>query len=159
MDKPEISENIKLDSSLIFCHRYKSIINEGKCLSIILGTTNKEDLITCREKCDYGIELRESCPFNDRWKDYKIDISNKETVQPKEIEEPKIKESPIMVNANLLKEVRNNMGLSQKKLAEILGVTPRSISRWETGDGKISDKNKENIIKKLKLSNDYFQNY
>lgn len=32
-----------------------------------------------------------------------------------------------------LKELRNERALTQEQLAEIIGVTNRSISRWENG--------------------------
>lgn len=36
-----------------------------------------------------------------------------------------------------LKGARANRDISQKELAETLGVTPTSLSQWETGDKKI----------------------
>lgn len=33
-----------------------------------------------------------------------------------------------------LKELRKEKGITQEQLAEILGITNRTISHWETGD-------------------------
>lgn len=35
---------------------------------------------------------------------------------------------------NFLKELRKEKGVTQEQLAEVLGVSNRSISRWENGD-------------------------
>ena len=37
------------------------------------------------------------------------------------------------VEPNVLRYARRAMGLTQAQLADILGVTPETISRWETG--------------------------
>ena len=34
---------------------------------------------------------------------------------------------------NLLKKLRSEKGLTQEQLAEILNVSNRTVSRWETG--------------------------
>lgn len=34
----------------------------------------------------------------------------------------------------LLRELRKEKGLTQEQLAEVFGVTNRSVSRWENGD-------------------------
>ena len=34
----------------------------------------------------------------------------------------------------IIKELRNHKGLTQEQLAEIMGVSPKTISRWETGE-------------------------
>ena len=34
-----------------------------------------------------------------------------------------------------LKQLRNKKGITQERLAEILGVSGRTVSRWETGEG------------------------
>lgn len=38
-----------------------------------------------------------------------------------------------------VRQLRLQAGLSQAKLARVLNFTQASISRWETGDGRISD--------------------
>ena len=37
-----------------------------------------------------------------------------------------------------VKELRESMGLTQQEMSEELGVTLRTLSRWETGESKPS---------------------
>lgn len=38
-------------------------------------------------------------------------------------------------NGNLLRDLRKAKGLTQKQIAENLGVQPKTVSKWETGHG------------------------
>ena len=42
------------------------------------------------------------------------------------------------MNSNGIKELRNRLHLSQKKLAEVLGVESNTVARWERGESRIS---------------------
>lgn len=58
--------------------------------------------------------------------------------------------------ANRIKELRNNFnsgeGLSQTKLAKLMGVTPNTISRWETENYKPRIEDLEKLSKILGVS-------
>ena len=41
----------------------------------------------------------------------------------------------LIKNGNLLRILRKEKGLTQKALAEKLGVVPKTVSKWETGRG------------------------
>lgn len=47
--------------------------------------------------------------------------------------------SPVMPSppAVLLKDIRTRLGLTQRTLGQRLGVTTRTINRWETGDTEV----------------------
>ena len=44
-----------------------------------------------------------------------------------------------MTVAQCLKKIRKKHGLSQKAMAELIGVSPGAVCRWEKGDREISD--------------------
>ncbi|MEZ6184082.1 MAG: helix-turn-helix domain-containing protein [Planctomycetota bacterium] len=39
-----------------------------------------------------------------------------------------------MVSAQEVREIRSRLGISQRKLASLLGVSPAAVARWERGD-------------------------
>ena len=51
-----------------------------------------------------------------------------------------------------LKEYRKQEGMTQEELAEILGVSDKSISKWELGEGYPSKKNMLKISETLDVS-------
>ena len=40
----------------------------------------------------------------------------------------------LLKTGNFIKELRKEKGLTQKELAEIIGLSDKTISKWETGD-------------------------
>lgn len=46
-----------------------------------------------------------------------------------------------MVHENRLREIREAKGLSQRKIADLIGVTPGSVSQWELGMKNLSLRN------------------
>lgn len=52
----------------------------------------------------------------------------------------------------ILKEERIKQGLSQRKLAEAVGVTPRAIIYWESGQRQMNIENADRIFKALHIS-------
>lgn len=44
-----------------------------------------------------------------------------------------------MTVAQRLKKIRKKHGLSQKAMAELIGVSPGAVCRWEKGEREISD--------------------
>ena len=38
-------------------------------------------------------------------------------------------------NGKLLRDLRKEKGMTQKQLADKLGVVPKTVSKWETGHG------------------------
>ena len=74
-------------------------------------------------------------------------------------EKPKIKkkeEVDLMckINGKKLEEARTNAGMSQRKLAELSGVSQNAISHYETGKTNPSDETVERICMILKVSKD-----
>ena len=51
---------------------------------------------------------------------------------------------------NFLKKLRKEKGITQEQLAEILNVSGRTVSRWETG---ASDPSTSNLLTLAKLFN------
>ena len=49
-----------------------------------------------------------------------------------------------------IKELRTKHGLTQKQLAELIGVIPRTVERWEAGDRSPSPQVLELLQIKLK---------
>ena len=49
------------------------------------------------------------------------------------------KEGETMTVAQRLKKIRKKHGLSQKAVAELIGVSPGAVCRWEKGEREISD--------------------
>ena len=41
----------------------------------------------------------------------------------------------LIKNGNLLRDLRKAKGMTQKELAEKLGIVPKTVSKWETGNG------------------------
>ena len=39
----------------------------------------------------------------------------------------------LYVTGNIIKELREKKGITQSKLAEVLGVSSKAVSKWETG--------------------------
>lgn len=58
------------------------------------------------------------------------------------------------INGKKLEEARTNAGMSQRKLAELSGVSQNVISRYETGKTNPSDETVERICMILKVSKD-----
>lgn len=54
-----------------------------------------------------------------------------------------------------VRKARENMGLSGRDLAEILKVSPSSVSRWERGEAEPQDELKEKIAQLLGVSVGY----
>lgn len=52
----------------------------------------------------------------------------------------------------LVKEERVKQGMSQRKLAETAGVTPRAIIYWESGQRQMSVENADKVLKALHVS-------
>ena len=44
-----------------------------------------------------------------------------------------------MSESQRLREIRKKNGLNQKQVAEMIGVSPGAVCRWEKGDREISD--------------------
>lgn len=57
-----------------------------------------------------------------------------------------------------LRETRRELNLSQKDLSDIVGVSGKTVYRWETGESCPSIKQKEAIAEFLGLRKDYFYN-
>ena len=49
----------------------------------------------------------------------------------------------------ILKDKRNNKHITQFELAEMIGVSPEAVSRWETGKRKITLENAEAALAAL----------
>lgn len=56
---------------------------------------------------------------------------------------------------NFLKKLRKEKGITQEQLAEILNVSGRTVSRWETGVSKPSTENIKTISLLCGISTDY----
>ena len=52
---------------------------------------------------------------------------------------------------NLLRQARMEHGISQQKLADISGVTKRSIAYWESGKQKMTIESAEKVFGALKV--------
>ena len=53
---------------------------------------------------------------------------------------------------NIIKNARQKQGMTQKDLAEAVGVTTRAIIYWETGQRKINLESADKIFKALHMS-------
>lgn len=53
---------------------------------------------------------------------------------------------------NRIREIREQRGLSQTKLALMLGVHPASVSRWESGKQGVPDVMKQHLAEVLRVS-------
>ena len=56
------------------------------------------------------------------------------------------------VTGNLIKDLRENKGLTQKELAENLGVSDKAVSKWETNRGLPDISIIEDLAKALGIS-------
>lgn len=54
--------------------------------------------------------------------------------------------------ARILQDERKKKGISQEKLAKMIGVTERTISYWETGKRKMTLENADKVFKALNVS-------
>lgn len=45
-----------------------------------------------------------------------------------------------------IRALRRDLGLTQAKLAELLGVTPAVVSRWENGHAKPTNSNRKQLL-------------
>lgn len=52
----------------------------------------------------------------------------------------------------ILQDERKKKGISQEKLAKMIGVTERTISYWETGKRKMTLENADKVFKALNVS-------
>lgn len=52
----------------------------------------------------------------------------------------------------ILQNERKRKGISQQKLAEMTGVTVRTISYWENGKRKMTLENADKVFKALQVS-------
>lgn len=57
-----------------------------------------------------------------------------------------------MEYGKIIKEARQKQGISQKELAETIGVTTRAIIYWEKGQRKISLELADKILNALHIS-------
>lgn len=90
-------EKTGFEGKQIFCFKERKFITESDCLSSILEVTDRKELTVCREECEYGKELRASCPFDERWRKLQIEnmeklggekITSVSTPEPVKIETP-----------------------------------------------------------------------
>ena len=59
-------------------------------------------------------------------------------VKPADVEVEKAR-----ITAKMIKSIRDKLGLSQAKLAEILGITPNTVLLWEKKEGRLTFRNPE----------------
>ena len=52
-----------------------------------------------------------------------------------------------------IQEIREDMNMTQREFAEMIGVTQTAVSKWEKSDVKFNDVAKEKVIKGLNLKN------
>jgi transcriptional regulator with XRE-family HTH domain len=52
----------------------------------------------------------------------------------------------------VIKELREELGMTQAQLAELLGVSERSVCNWETGTTELRGKNFEKMLQDFRLS-------
>lgn len=52
----------------------------------------------------------------------------------------------------IMKEERLKQGMSQQRLAEVVGVTKRAIIYWENGKRKMNIESADKVFKALKVS-------
>ncbi len=57
-----------------------------------------------------------------------------------------------LLTGNFIKQIRKSSGLTQKQMAEILYVTPQTISNWENGKRSISSEACVSFVKKFNIN-------
>lgn len=65
---------------------------------------------------------------------------------------------PEKLSAEEIVEVREEVGLSQEKLAQVLNVTQTTLSRWETGKSEPHPGSQEKLVAINKLVEEQKQN-
>ncbi len=61
----------------------------------------------------------------------------------------------VITFADRIKEMRTDLGISQYKMAELLGVSQPTIAKWEAGIIEPNLKTIKKICQILKVSSDY----
>ena len=52
-------------------------------------------------------------------------------------------------SGNLIRELRKSKKMSQKQVAKILGIEPKTVSKWETGRGYFRRERKNTFIRRF----------
>lgn len=59
-----------------------------------------------------------------------------------------------MSSENIVKKVCKELGITQKELAEMLGVNPSAVSQWNVETPKMAEKTLELLLENHKLKKD-----
>ena len=57
-----------------------------------------------------------------------------------------------MILSEQLRKRRFKLGLTQRKMAELIGVNPRTIEQWESGDNNVSPKKRQKAAESYQIS-------
>jgi DNA-binding XRE family transcriptional regulator len=75
----------------------------------------------------------------------------KATIKIKAVREPVLGEQTVRMSPRLIRAVRNRLGISQAKLAKLVGVSTLAVGNWELGKTKPRPESKARIAALRKL--------